>query len=202
MSDSPDNTEPASADRQALNVLETRLLPLVQRVSGIARSSSGLVRTLFIVAGVSAVWLMLYLQEVFNFSLGIGIVVLLLLLVPAVILGLFYLALLDAMGLVDEVNELIAALRDKVGDWHGQATTALQSGVRQTFKVGSLFSVGMALRELWSFSDEVGGLALKLKSLAITFNPFVLVVLVIAMVVTFPLALAAMITAILLLLSR
>ncbi len=195
--------EQPSADQKTLNLLQTKLLPLAQRIAGIAKVSNGLVRLLLIVASLSALWLMIYLQEVFNLSLLVALIVLLVLALPAIVLGILYISLQEAIALVDEVNQLIATLTREIGEIHGQATNALRSGGRKNLAIGSLFSLGSSLfslrslvREVLSLTNDVGGLALKLKGLLIALNPIYLVAVLISVLATIVLAIAAIITGI------
>ncbi|MCS6812396.1 MAG: hypothetical protein NZ772_02315 [Cyanobacteria bacterium] len=189
-------TEQLNSDRQTLDLLRNKLLPLAQRIASFARGSRGAVGLLLVVAALSALWLMLFLQELFNFSVLTAVAVLVVLALPAIVLGIFYIALQKAVGLVDEVNQLINAISATLDDSYSQAQNLLQTGARQQLAIGSLFSLGSALRELLSLVDDVGGLALKVKTLLLTFNPFYLGAVLISVLATIVLAIASIITGI------
>ncbi len=193
-------TEQPNSDQHptqsTLHLLQTRLLPLAQRIAGVARGMRGFVGFVLVISAASALWLMIYLQEVFNFSLGVGLVVLLALGLPAIVLGILYIALHEAINLVDETNRLIAVLSNQLGDVHKQAAAALQAPKGKRMAIGSLFSLGAAVREIVSLGDDVGGLALKFKGLLLACNPLYLVAVVISFLATIVLTITAIITVI------
>lgn len=189
-------TEQLNSDRQKLDLLRNKLLPLAQRIASLARGSRGVVGLLLTIAALSALWLMLFLQEIFNFSVLTAVIVLGLLALPAIVLGILYIALQKAIGLVDEVNQLINAISTTLDDSYNQAQNLLKTGARQQLAIGGLFSLGSALHELLSLVDDVGGLALKFKTLLLAFNPLYLGAVLISVLVTIALAIASIITGI------
>ncbi len=193
-------TEQPNSDQRSiqntLHLLQTRLLPLAQHVAAVAKGTRGFVGLVLVASAISALWLMIYLQEVLNFSLGVGLLVLLALGLPAIVLGILYVVLQEAIDLVDETNRLIAALSSQLGDVHEQATTALQATKGKRMAIGSLFSLGAAVRDIVSLGDDVGGLALKFKGLLLACNPLYLVAVLISFLATIVLTITAVITVI------
>lgn len=188
----PQTPSPAAAN---LDALSGRLLDAARLAERIAEASVGKVRTLFLLGLLAAVWLGYVFAEAFTMGLPAALTTVLILALPALLMGWVYRMLREAKGLPQRVTEMLGRVKSRAAEvqtrFRADAPGAGNAGGN---KLTDLLRVGRVLAEVKALSGEAEEATAAFAGVVMLTNPLFAIVTTLASGVTLLLILTAFVT--------
>jgi len=188
-------------DASAREAVGEKLLQIAKMAEAIALRSSRKVRAMFFVGMLSAGWLTYYFIHTFALSLLNALWMILLLALPALVLGKMYLALQKTIGLPQRLLGVVNKIKGKTADFQQKFKTQTQfDAANAKPRFSDLWRLGKALLEVKSLGEEAREIASLLGGASALLNPLFAGVMAVAGAITVFLFIAALTTGLLYLL--
>lgn len=180
-----------SPDPQTSERIKQTLLQLTQRAASIAKRGVTLVRNLFMLSLIIALWLTFFFAQQFGLSAA-GVVVLLILLVPPVLmLGWLYRALREIVELPERLNAFYSSTKTTASTVRTEAQEKLKTRRFALTDVRALAKIAIDLSQLVRESRELPALV---SGMLIVMRPIFIGLAGMAIIYTILLAFIAAIT--------
>lgn len=188
-------TQPAAT---AMDERKQKLIGFFRKFADIAEKGISKVRFLLLLSLLSALWLAYYLTQLFDFSLGMTLTVLLLLGLPAFLLAKFYLTLQEVVELPEQMEQIGGGMTEtgfQIKESVAQRLNAFKEGKKRA-KLTDIFAMGRALIDIKGMFDEVSGIPGAIGSAVLLASPLFMIAMVLATVVTGVMVLLSLMTSV------
>ncbi len=156
----------------------------------------GKVMTLILLNMASACWIAYYVMQLVSLSLVWTVAIGCILALPALIFCILYYLLNEIANLPEQIQAWKGSVQSVSKSYKRKARREMQQAELQGRKVKlkEVFSIGKALRDLMSFRDEFDDISDLITGVVLVGNPLFLILIGIALAVTFTLLPLAIIT--------
>lgn len=185
------NPHPKPSPERLDQLLKVLQLPVV-----VAQKSMGKVMTLIFLNVASACWIAYYVMQLVSLSIAWTIAIGCTLALPTLIFCILYYLLNEISNLPEQIQEWKGSVQSVSTSYKQKARLEMQQAELhgRKVKLKEVFSIGKALRDLMSFRDEFDDISDLVTGVVLVGNPLFLILIGIALAVTFTLLPLAIIT--------